>query len=173
MARFSLRSDSSHALRGPGLRGGKASKRKCPTPRPESARAVGTAEGPGKQVTGISRSAAADTRDRPGSEIIGIPASVTTRTVPDAAASISCWARSFSLWSKLDTTRPEISIPKAWARLRTRRVSSAAMTSACCKACIKRAEASPTFPSGVAARITPRGSGSRPKTDMPLAFHTL
>ncbi len=53
--------------------------------RPETARAVITALGPGATVTGIPLSAHWATKSSPGSEIAGIPASETRAQVSPAS----------------------------------------------------------------------------------------
>ena len=162
MVRSWVARDSRARRRSPGLRGRNPSKQKRSEASPDRARAVSTAEGPGATVTGTCSRTAAWTSRYPGSETEGMPASETTRTRrPARAASSSSAARSRSLCSWKAMTRPRGSTSRRWARDRSRRVSSAAMRSACSRARRRRSEASETLPIGVAARVIvpPRRSG--------------
>ena len=67
------------ARRSPVLRGGKPSKQNRSEGRPDRARAVVTALGPGAEVTGTPAASAARTSRNPGSETLGMPPSVITR----------------------------------------------------------------------------------------------
>ena len=89
------------ARRSPGLRGGKPSKQNRSHGRPDTARAVVTALGPGATLTGTPASIAARTRRNPGSDTLGMPPSVTTATVePLTRAAASSPVRRCSLPSK-------------------------------------------------------------------------
>ena len=80
-----------------------------------------------------------------------MPASLTSRTVaPAAISSTSAGTRDASFASYRLTTLPAGLTSSAWARVRIRRVSSAAITSALARALTSRAEASDGWPSGVA-----------------------
>ena len=84
--------------------------------------------------------------------ITGIPASLTTSTVaPPLISSTSAGTRVASFWSNRLTTFPAMRTSRACASVLTRRVSSAATTSAVLRLLISRAEASAGIPSGVAA----------------------
>ena len=113
-------------------------------------------------VTGMSCSAAAATSRNPGSETDGMPASVTTSTrAPAPRARTSSAVRAASLPSKYDTTRAFVVTSSRSSSRRSRRVSSAAITSASASAARNRGEASPALPIGVAASTrTPRGPSS-------------
>ena len=80
-----------------------------------------------------------------------MPASLTSRTVaPPSISSTSAGTRDASFASYRLTTLPAGLTSSAWARVRIRRVSSAAITSALPRALTSRAEASDGWPSGVA-----------------------
>src|SRR6476469_1786694 len=80
-----------------------------------------------------------------------MPASLTSRTVaPASISSTSAGTRDASLASYRLTTLPTGLTSSAWARVRMRRVSSAAITSADAIALTSRADASDGWPSGVA-----------------------
>src|SRR6202012_2152045 len=133
------------------------SKQNFPDDSPDPASAVVTADGPGRQDTGRPASTHAATSRWPGSLISGMPASLTTNTVaPALIASTSSGTRDASTWSKKLTMLPPIRTSSALANVRTRRVSSAATTSAAASAAISRGDASDGCPNGVAA------SNSRP-----------
>ena len=166
----SLASELSSRARSPLLRGRNPSKLKRSLARPDSASAVSTAEGPGATVTGTSASIAALTRRNPGSETEGIPASEIISTLePPHAACSSCPERSRSLCSWKASSRPPIFTPRRWARFRARRVSSAATTSARARAAIRRGEASPRLPIGVAARVIVPRAGAYSVRSRPCA----
>ena len=166
----SLASELSSRARSPLLRGRNPSKLKRSLARPDSASAVSTAEGPGATVTGTSASIAALTRRNPGSETEGIPASEIISTLePPRAACSSCPERSRSLCSWKASRRPPIFTPRRWARFRARRVSSAATTSARARAAIRRGEASPRLPIGVAARVIVPRAGAYSARSRPCA----
>src|SRR5665648_812257 len=111
--------------------------------------------GPGATSTFRPSATAARTRAKPGSETVGIPASVTTSTVPPARTTSSSPAtREASLCSWWLTTRPVTRTPSRPASPASRRVSSAATTSAVARRARNRAEASSVLPIGVAASTT-------------------
>ena len=112
-----------------------------------------------------------------------MPASLTTSTVaPPLISSTSAGTRVASFWSNRLTTLPAIRTSSACASVRTRRVSSAATTSALPRALISRAEASAGSPSGVAASsnrpglIPPQptiGRVTAPATESPSAARSV
>src|SRR5256886_6307357 len=91
-----------------------------------------------------------------------MPPSVTTATVaPPRSASTSSGVRRSSLPSKYDTTRPATATPRPRASRCSRRVSSAATTSALVSAAFIRSDASAGLPSGAPTRT------SRPIPNLP------
>src|SRR5690606_10587244 len=95
-----------------------------------------------------------------------MPASVTSSTrAPPVSSSTSSGVRADSLPSKYDTTRPLGVTPSAWVSRRSRRVSSAATTSAPASSSASRGGASETSPMGVPAStrvpVTPPSSQYR------------
>ena len=85
----------------------------------------------------------AATNRYPGSLISGMPASLTSSTVaPPSISPTSAGTRDASFWSNRLTTLPAGLTSSACARVRIRRVSSAAITSALARALTSRAEAS-------------------------------
>ncbi|MDF2666328.1 MAG: hypothetical protein K0R81_2178, partial [Microbacterium sp.] len=139
--------------RSPGLRRGKPSKANRSVGSPATASAVTTALGPGRAVTVTPAAAAADTRPKPGSLTVGIPASLRTRRSSSRASSTSSAARSFSLWSCRAMSRGRFSTPRPASSRCVVRVSSAATTVAFSSASMRRRDASPRLPIGVAARM--------------------
>ncbi len=101
-----------------------------------------------------------------------MPASVTSSTrAPPASSSTSSGVRAVSLPSKYDTTRPFGVTPSAWVSRRSRRVSSAATTSAPASSSASRGGASEMSPMGVPAstRVPVTRPSSQERTE---AGHT-
>lgn len=141
--RGSTASVASHVIRAECRRGAKPSKQNRSDGRPATASAVVTAEGPGRHEIGNPLSIQADTNRYPGSLIRGMPASLTSRTVaPAAISATSAGTRAASFWSYRLTILPAGLTSSAWARVRIRRVSSAATRSALARALTSRADAS-------------------------------
>ena len=149
IVRCSAARSARRRARSPALRGRKPSKQNRSTGSPETASAVSTAEGPGTAMTSTPASRAAATSRYPGSDTLGIPASVTSSTrSPASIASTSDGVRAVSLPSKYETTRPVTVTPSSRVSRPSRRVSSAATTSAVASSCASRGEASSTRPIG-------------------------
>src|SRR3954469_24146203 len=168
--RRSSATSRSRESRSPPLRGRNPSKQNRSTGSPDSASAVRTADGPGTAVTRTSFSTPAATSRYPGSDTDGIPASVTSNTrAPPRSSSTSSGVRAASLPSKYDTIRPLGVTPSPWVSRRSRRVSSAATTSAPASSAASRGGASARSPMGVPAKtrvpVTPPSSQGRPEPD--------
>src|SRR5690606_33231984 len=89
---------------------------------------------------------------------------------PAASASASCGVRATSLPSKYDTTRPDGVIWRSDSNRLSRRVSSAAITSAVANSCARRGGASPTWPIGVAARTSTAPVWHPRRDGLPVAY---
>ena len=92
--------------------------------KPETAKALVTADAPGRATTGKPWREASATNSRPGSEMTGVPASDSRATSPCPKASITTGSRAILLASKKLTKRAF----RPWwvSSLRAERVSSAA-----------------------------------------------
>jgi len=156
----------SQRWRATALGGGKPAKAKpgfssVVTPLPISA--AMTALGPGTGTTPKPAARTARTMRAPGSLTAGAPASDTRATRwPCAKRSQMAWAAAASLWRW--AAMSGVLTPQASSNARLARVSSAAITSARCKACQARSPRSPRLPIGVATTYSVEAGQCCPAT---------